>query len=279
MPSAGARAVIIQSHCNPNLSLTYNRLLSRHQWTSHSPNLPTNTKHIPPSAFALKVKASRLVDDMMHAAKLYTESTEGWSDRVGMYFHAFPHASVNALHMVPSPNSLLEHEHIVSPNFDIVAAVHDLHDAAYTAAPASKRFRVFYSCHARRGCKPCFVGRRYSASKIRLFSAPGGSSRVAVAVLVASGHRMAQSIFGWVSDPPTLVRGQGCGKLRFQQDVEGGWEFVMMRIERMVGYSISVCLPHPRSILWMRGRMRKATRSPVRRGRTSGTKTLLRQTC
>ena len=45
-------------------------------------------------------KAKVMVEEMIEAAKLYTKETDGWSDTVGMYFHAFPKASVNALHMV-----------------------------------------------------------------------------------------------------------------------------------------------------------------------------------
>ena len=43
--------------------------------------------------------AVEMLETMEAAARLYVSKTAGWSSNVGMYFHVYGHASVNALHL------------------------------------------------------------------------------------------------------------------------------------------------------------------------------------
>ena len=46
-------------------------------------------------------EAIRLLKDMKHVAKEFTKNdpTYQWSSNIGLYFHAYPHCSVNATHL------------------------------------------------------------------------------------------------------------------------------------------------------------------------------------
>ena len=43
--------------------------------------------------------AIQLVEDLKAAAMAYVTDMQGWSDKVGLYFHVFGHNSVNSLHL------------------------------------------------------------------------------------------------------------------------------------------------------------------------------------
>lgn len=44
-------------------------------------------------------KAIRVVEEMKVAALAYAKAQPDWSDKIGLYFHAYGHASVNSVHL------------------------------------------------------------------------------------------------------------------------------------------------------------------------------------